>query len=471
MIVLRFEFCRRYIANWLQQPTVIEPVDPLQRCVLHGLQMSPGAAAVNDLRLVQPDERFGQRVVVRIAHATHGRLGSRFGQSLGVANRQILATPVAVMHDPLDSGTRPQRLLQRVQDQFGMHRARHPPADDAPGEYIDHERDVNEAGPRRDISKVRHPQLIGTARLELPVDSIERSLRTVVGDGGAALATAHHPLQTERAHQPLDRTAGNLVALAAKLPPDFARTVDTEILLVHATNLRYQCPVALQPRWQARRLCLARLVLVILRWGDRQLRADRLNPVNGTMGIDERHHHFGRRSSSAWAKKADALRRISFARFSPRFSRSSSLSRSRSVLVTPACRPWSRSAWRTHRRSVSAVQPILPAIEPIAAHCESCSPWCSKTSRTARSRTSGEYLVDVFMTPSSQIMESPGIPGRFTACGAYGRTFGHVLGTAGGRQPKAGARRRPHDIVSTAKIWWPRAELNHRHTDFQSDNR
>src|SRR5208337_177114 len=234
--------------------------------------------------LVESDDRFSQRVIVRVADATHGRLGSRFGQSLGVANRQILATPVAVMHDPLDSGTRPQRLLQRVQDQFGMHRARHAPADDAPGEYIDHERNVYEAGPRRDESKVRHPQLIGTARLELPVDSIERSLRTVVGDGGAALATAHHPLQTERAHQPLDRTAGNLVALAAKLPPDFARTVDTEILLVHATNLRYQCPVALQPRWQARRLCLARLVLVILRWGDRQLRADRLDPVNSIDG-------------------------------------------------------------------------------------------------------------------------------------------------------------------------------------------
>jgi len=28
---------------------------------------------------------------------------------------------------------------------------------------------------------------------------------------------------------------------------------------------------------------------------------------------DERHHHFGRRSSSAWAKYAAALRRISFA--------------------------------------------------------------------------------------------------------------------------------------------------------------
>jgi hypothetical protein len=36
------------------------------------------------------------------------------------------------------------------------------------------------------------------------------------------------------------------------------------------------------------------------------------------MLVDERHHYFGRRSSSAWAKYADALRRISLARFSSR---------------------------------------------------------------------------------------------------------------------------------------------------------
>ena len=86
------------------------------------------------------------------------------------------------------------------------------------------------------------------------------------------------------------------------------------------------------------------------------------------------------------------------------------------MLVTPARRLWSRSACRTHLRSVSGVQPIFAAIEPIAAHCEAYSASCSNTRRTARSRTSGENLFVVFfMTPSSQEMESPGIPGRFTS--------------------------------------------------------
>ena len=79
----------------------------------------------------------------------------------------------------------------------------------------------------------------------------------------------------------------------------------------------------------------------------------------------------------------------------------------------PSRWPWSRSDCRTHLRNVSPVHPTLLAIETIAAHCVLCSPWCSNTIRTARSRNSGEYFDTVFMTPSSQELESPGIPGRF----------------------------------------------------------
>jgi hypothetical protein len=80
------------------------------------------------------------------------------------------------------------------------------------------------------------------------------------------------------------------------------------------------------------------------------------------MFVDERHHFFPGQSSSAWAKKSDALRKISLARRSSRFSRSSGFSLSRSSLVTPA------PAWRTHFRNVYVVQPIFAAIEAIAAH-------------------------------------------------------------------------------------------------------
>src|ERR1700740_2576492 len=81
-----------------------------------------------------------------------------------------------------------------------------------------------------------------------------------------------------------------------------------------------------------------------------QLSAERLDPVLIALIVDERDHHFGRRSSSAWAKYADALRRISLARRSSRFSRSSSLIRLRSSVETPPRRPLSISACCTHLR-------------------------------------------------------------------------------------------------------------------------
>src|SRR5215211_5843627 len=155
---------------------------------------------------------------------------------------------------------------------------------------------------------------------------------------------------------------------------------------------------------------------VVGRRGDRQYPADRLDPVGLAVIVDDGDHGFERRSSSAIAKYADALRRISFACRSSRTSRSSALIRSCSVVVGPARSPWSRSACRTHLRKVSAVQPIFAAIEPIADHCEAWSPPWSSTIRTARCRTSGENRFEVFfvMAPPSQGSEPPANPARFT---------------------------------------------------------
>ena len=58
------------------------------------------------------------------------------------------------------------------------------------------------------------------------------------------------------------------------------------------------------------------------------------------------------------------------------------------------------SARRTHLRNVSGVHPSSCATEMIVDHCEERSPSCSNTTRTACSRTSGQYLVLLFTTPS-----------------------------------------------------------------------
>ena len=82
--------------------------------------------------------------------------------------------------------------------------------------------------------------------------------------------------------------------------------------------------------------------------GNRQHRADRLDPILRSMVLNEADQHLPRRSSSAWAQYADALPKMSFARFSSRTSRSNSFKRSRSLVVRPGQWPASRWASRTH---------------------------------------------------------------------------------------------------------------------------
>ena len=111
---------------------------------------------------------------------------------------------------------------------------------------------------------------------------------------------------------------------------------------------------------------------VVRRRGDLQFATDRLDPEALAVGLDEAGH-FGSRGSSSRAKKTEAAFRISLARRSSRFSRSSSRSRSRSSVASPRRAPLSTSARRTYVRNVSAVIPNFEAIEVIVAHCDACS--------------------------------------------------------------------------------------------------
>jgi len=166
------------------------------------------------------------------------------------------------------------------------------------------------------------------------------------------------------------------------------------VLGEHALNGLQQRVITLRPGRPACRIELMLRMAAIARRGDLQHGADRLAPVRGAMRVDESVHHavgcIAKRSSSAEAKNALALRMILFARFRSRFFRSSAFNRTRSSVVIPRGFPESRSAWRTHNRSVSAEQPIFSAMDRIASDCVSHACRWSSTSRTCRSRTSSE---------------------------------------------------------------------------------
>src|SRR5690606_31986427 len=192
---------------------------------------------------------------------------------------------------------------------------------------------------------------------------ISGPLKAVVAEGGdrprAALAVAD---QAFLAHEPLDGAAGDPDAVLVELVPDLVGAVHRQVLFEDPSDLRHQLGVA-----QRSLRGLALLGNVVGVRGDpaavlTQHPADRLDPEAVAMVVDERDQRLDWRSSSA-PKKADAALRISFARRSSLFSRSSCLIRSRSSVVTPSRRPWSTSARRTHTRRVSRLMSSFSAIE------------------------------------------------------------------------------------------------------------
>src|SRR4029079_13795835 len=210
----------------------------------------------------------------------------------------------------------------------------HAPPDNAAREDVDDKPDVDEAAPRRHVGEIGEPQLIGPGRGELAVDEIGRSIRMRLRLGrrrpGAAARGAD---QAQGSHEAPDAAARHAQNFAPHLCPYLARARDAMVLVPNLTNDGAQHRVTHRSHRAPGGIAIEEFVAKVGRRSDRHSAADRLDSVTLTMIVDEADHHFARRSSSAWAKNADALRRISFARRSSKFSRWSRFSSSRSLVV------------------------------------------------------------------------------------------------------------------------------------------
>lgn len=169
-----------------------------------------------------------------------------------------------------------------------------------------------------------------------------------------------------RARPRMLRTRSCITAAAMNiLPAEPEHRGPPEVKSENKTSGVYPVPGFYCVLWESR--CPSSGII----WWD--LTADRLDPVLLTVSVYER-------SSPTSAielrqcEKADALRRISFARLYSRNSSSSSFIRTRSSVVSPPRLPLSTSTYRTHFRSVSGEQSILLDIDTIADHSEPYSP-------------------------------------------------------------------------------------------------
>src|SRR5262245_53195419 len=98
-VIGSLELVRRNVAERFEQAPRVVPRDPLERRELDLFHPLPRPAPPDLFGLVEPDDRFRERVVVRIAGAADRGLDAGLGETLGVPNRQILRPTVAVMDE------------------------------------------------------------------------------------------------------------------------------------------------------------------------------------------------------------------------------------------------------------------------------------------------------------------------------------------------------------------------------------
>ncbi len=191
--------------------------------------MPPRASTVDDLGLVEPDHRFGEGIVVGIAHTPDRGLDPGFAKPLRVPNREILRSPIAVVDQLITRRPGVERLLQRIEGEIATERAGHAPAHDAAREDIDDEGDVGKAAPGRHVRQIRGPEMVESRGHKRAVHRVRGVRGNIIGDRRFERPAAHGAVQPHVPHQSFDRAAIYGDPLADQLLPDFARTIDTKV--------------------------------------------------------------------------------------------------------------------------------------------------------------------------------------------------------------------------------------------------
>jgi len=101
-----------------------------------------------------------------------------------------------------------ERHIESVEHQLRGKARRHRPAHDAAAAGIEHDRQIEEAGPGRDVRDVGHPQLIQPLRREIARHQVRCGPASVAPRGDGELAAAD-PSKSGLVHQSSDPLAAD----------------------------------------------------------------------------------------------------------------------------------------------------------------------------------------------------------------------------------------------------------------------
>ena len=91
---------RRQVVGRRVEPSVVPEGDPVGGGELDLLDRAPAGSAMDELGLVQPVDRLGERVVIAVALRSDRGRDPGVGEALGIAVRAVLDAAVRVMDKP-----------------------------------------------------------------------------------------------------------------------------------------------------------------------------------------------------------------------------------------------------------------------------------------------------------------------------------------------------------------------------------
>jgi len=186
----------------------------------------------------------------------------------------------------------------------------------------------------RDHSEVGDPQPVRHARGEVAFDQVGGEVSVGVASGEALCPAGADPREAGLAHEPFNPFAADAGALAPEDGVHARGAVDPAGLVVDLADPVRQFGVPAAP---FARLLLGLAPAVVGGGGDMEFWEYGLDPQ--VRVLVEESCHLGRVGSSWAAKKAEAVRRTSFARLSWTFSFRRAVSSSRSAVVRRSPRP------------------------------------------------------------------------------------------------------------------------------------
>src|SRR5882724_5846944 len=330
--------------------------------------------------------------------------------------RVVIATPFGAVLRRLVESTLPALIrvmnhrgrsalrdghVERGQDELGAEMGFHRPADDAATPRVEHDGEIQEAGPRRDVRDVRDPQPIGAGRRELAVDEIRGRPRRLVSHRRVERFPAAHALDAGVPHEPGDTLAADLDAARREFSVDAWRAVRAARHPVNRIDVRRQLHIGPRPRRQ--RSLPPRVVPA---GGDTQHAAHGGDWMDGLVCGHELESLDGIVLVSR-ANQAAAFERIARSSRSWRTSRRSRRSSSRSSVMRPSARS-------PAPRAASFIQFRIDWADGSNWRANSSGVRPLRTSSMSRCRNSGGYgrwllgIVDAPFRPNHGVSTKPG---------------------------------------------------------------